>query len=69
MSIEEMVKMLPEELQKEVEEFVRFLLEKRTKKKRSQPRFDWEGALKGLRDRYTSVQLQHKVSDWRAGDL
>ena len=69
MSIEEMMKQLPEELQKEVMEFVQFLLEKRAKKKRSQPTFDWEGALKDFRLRYTSVELQHKVSDWRTGDL
>ncbi len=68
MSIEEMVKKLPEELQKEVMEFVKFLLEKRAGKKRGQPKFDWEGALKDLKGQYTSVELQHKVSDWRIGN-
>jgi hypothetical protein len=27
--------------------------------------FDWAGGLKELRDQYTSVELQHKASDWR----
>ena len=27
--------------------------------------FDWEGGLEELRDRYTSVQLQHKALEWR----
>lgn len=69
-SIEAVIKKLPPELQQEVEDFVEFLLEKRVKevkKSRRKPRFDWAGALKELRDQYTSVELQHKISDWRAG--
>ena len=64
--IGEMVKELPLEFQCEVEDFVRFLLEKRTKKPRGKLKFDWEGALEDLRDQYTSVELQHQVSEWRA---
>jgi len=26
---------------------------------------EWEGGLAELKDRYTSVELQHKASDWR----
>ena len=37
---------------------------RKTKKK---PRFDWAGALKDLRARYTSVELQHKIAEWRIG--
>lgn len=69
MSIEEMVKKLPEELQKEVMEFVNSLLANRAKKKGGQPKFDWEGGLEELKDRYTSVELQHKVCEWRTGGL
>ena len=64
--IGEMVKELPLEFQYEVEDFVRFLLEKQTKKPKGKSKFDWEGALEGLRDRYTSVELQHQISEWRA---
>jgi hypothetical protein len=69
MSIEEMIKELPEESRREVEEFVRSLLEKKARKKRGKPKFDWEGALKDLKDQYTSVELQHKASEWRTEDL
>ena len=27
--------------------------------------FDWAGGLKELREQYTSVELQHKASEWR----
>ena len=64
--IGEMVKELPPEFQYEVEDFVRFLLEKRTREPRGKLKFDWEGALEDLRDQYTSVELQHQISEWRA---
>lgn len=69
MSIEEMIKKLPEDLQKEVLDYVQFLLEKKAMKKRGRLDFSWEGALSDLKDKYTSVELQHKISEWRIGDL
>lgn len=57
---------LPEDLKKEVLDYVEFLLQKyggKTKKKRF--RFDWEGGLSDLKEEYTSVELQHKASEWR----
>lgn len=65
--IEDLLKELPPDLQQEVGDFIAFLLEKRTKKKHGVPSFSWAGALKDLRDHYTSVQLQHKISEWRIG--
>ena len=67
-SIEERIKELPPELQQEVGDFVDFLMEKRLKRPRAEPNFDWAGALKDLRDQYTSVELQHKISEWRIGE-
>jgi Protein of unknown function (DUF2281) len=67
-NLEEKIHELPSELQQEVEDFVEFLLEKRHKRPRGKPRFDWAGALKDLRDQYTSVELQHKISEWRIGE-
>mgnify|MGYP005844110889 CR=1 FL=1 len=64
MRLEEMVKQLPSELQREVEDFVRFLLEKRVRKRGGKFTFDWEGALADLRDQYTSVELLHKSLEW-----
>jgi len=63
--IGELVKELPLEFQYEVEDFVQFLLEKQARKPRGKLKFDWEGALEDLRDQYTSVELQHQISEWR----
>ena len=53
--IEEMIKELPPELQQEVDDFVQFLLEKQVCKPKGQLKLDWRGALRDLRDQYTSV--------------
>ena len=65
--LEELIRELPQNLQKEVGDFVAFLSEKRFKKRYGKPRFDWANALESLRDRYTSVDLQHQSSEWRNG--
>lgn len=59
---------LPPELQTEVEDFVEFLWVKRVKKEHGKPSFSWAGGLKELAEQYTSVELQHKISDWRIGE-
>ena len=66
-TLQDIIKALPAELQKEVEDFARFLLEKHGKTPQRKPRFDWAGALKDLRGHYTSVDLQHKIAAWRIG--
>ena len=67
LSLQEMLQILPPELQIEVRDFAAFLLERKVTQKRLPMKFQWEGALKDLRDQYTSVQLQHQISDWRGG--
>ncbi len=64
-NIEEMIKELPPKLQKEVEEFVQFLLEKKAQKQGRKLRQDWAGALRDYRDQYTSLELQKKALEWR----
>jgi hypothetical protein len=64
-TLKEMIDKLPPELQREVRDFVEFLLEKKMKKGKKKPKFDWAGALKDLRGQYTSVELQHKIVEWR----
>lgn len=64
-NIEEMVKKLPPELQREVEDFVNFLIEKKERKYGRKLRQDWAGALKDYRDQYTSLELQKKALEWR----
>ncbi|MEW6771948.1 MAG: DUF2281 domain-containing protein [Bacillota bacterium] len=63
--LEELIRQLPPDLQQEVKDFAEFLLAKRGKKPLRPPKFDWAGALKDLKERYTSVELQHKILEWR----
>jgi hypothetical protein len=70
-TIDEVVKVtngLPERLQEEVRDFARFLAEKKARPLRRKLRMDWAGGLKDLRDKYTSVELQHKILDWWVED-
>jgi len=64
---EERIKELPPEIRREVEDFLDFLMNKRVKKVSGKPKFNWAGALRDLRNQYTSVELQHKISEWRIG--
>ncbi len=66
-TLKELVDQLPPELQQEVRDFVEFLLERRVAKlkaKKGELKLDWRGALRDLRDKYTSVELQHKLLEW-----
>jgi len=64
-----LIRELPDELQTEVADFARFLRESRAKPKRTKFRLDWAGALSDLKDKYTSVELQHKALDWWSDDI
>jgi len=37
----------------------------KNKNARKKIKFDWEGGLSKLKNKYTSVQLQHKALEWR----
>jgi len=63
-TLKELVEQLPPDLQQEVRDFVEFLLERRVTKPKGELKLDWRGALRDLRDQYTSVELQHKVLEW-----
>ncbi|AAB90941.1 DUF2281 domain-containing protein [Archaeoglobus fulgidus] len=60
----ELFQKLPDELKREVLDYIEFLLERRAKREKSHLSLSWKGALKELRDKYTSVELQHKVLEW-----
>lgn len=65
-TIEEKLEELPEDLKKEVLDYIDFLLQKYKKKTRKRKfKFDWEGGLSELKEKYTSVELQHKAMEWR----
>ncbi len=61
----ELVQELPPEMQAEVRDFVEFLLVKHARRPAAKLRQDWAGALRDVRDQYTSLELQHKALDWR----
>jgi len=65
--IEEKMGELPEDLRREILDYLEFLL-KKYKGKETQTKkfkFDWEGGLSEIREEFTSVELQHKASGWR----
>lgn len=62
--LDDLIRELPSELQQEVADFAQFLIEKRVRKPEGQLRLDWRGALRDMRDQYTSVELQHKIREW-----
>lgn len=65
--IQEKIMRLPDDMRTEVMGFIEFLLKKRNVKGTGGTRFtfDWEGGLADLKGRFTSVELQHKASEWR----
>lgn len=63
-SFDETFKKLLPDLQQEVEDFAQFLIEKRVQKSKGELKLDWRGALRNLRDKYTSIELQHKLLEW-----
>lgn len=64
-NVAELIKKLPPDLQREVEEFVEFLASKQARKRGRKLRQDWAGALAEYRDQYTSLELQKKALEWR----
>jgi hypothetical protein len=65
--LENKVKMLSEQLQEKVLNYIDNLLAEQDKKlSKAQPfNYEWEGALKDISDNTDSVELQHKSLRWR----
>jgi hypothetical protein len=65
--IDAKIEKLPEHLISEINDFIDFLLIKYgdSGKKKNGFKFDWEGDLSGLKGKHSSVDLQHKASEWR----
>jgi hypothetical protein len=66
-NLEDMINELPPELRDKVEGFVRKLIDANSAKTRKKPTFSWAGALSDLKGTYSSVDLQHKLLEWRIG--
>ena len=64
--IENKFNVLPDDLKREVLDFIDFLMAKRRQEKiLSQFDFAWEGGLTDFKDDFNSVDLQHKSMEWR----
>ncbi len=63
-TIEQKIKKLPQDLQKEVLDFVDFLLKKKKKKTHKKLKLNWVGGLKEYKDKFTSLELQKKSLEW-----
>ena len=66
-SLVSVVRELDDEQRREVKDFAEFLRARQVVRSKRVPTFEWQGALRDLRDKYTSVELQHEISDIRAG--
>lgn len=64
-NLEEKLRALPLALQVEVEDFITFLLERQHPVNPGKPALKWAGALSDMAGQYSSVELQHALSDWR----
>jgi len=58
---------LPDNLRREVLDYVEFLLQKYKGKETNAKKFtfDWEGGLSEIKEKFTSIELQHKAVEWR----
>ena len=63
-ALKELIDQLPPQLQREVQDFVEFLLEKKLRRKQKKLRLTWAGALREYRDQFTSLELQKKALEW-----
>jgi hypothetical protein len=55
---------LPPDLQQEVKDFARFLVEKKAKPRRKKLRLTWAGGLREFRNQYSSLDIQKKSLEW-----
>ncbi|MGO9275458.1 MAG: DUF2281 domain-containing protein [Terriglobia bacterium] len=63
-TLEELIKELPPDLKREVQDFAQFLLDKKGRPARRKVGLSWAGALSEFRDQFTSLELQKKSLEW-----
>jgi hypothetical protein len=65
--IEIEIKKLPEDLKREIWDYIEFVSKKYQEriKNPSGFRFDWEGGLSDFKNEFNSVELQHQAMNWR----
>lgn len=62
--LEKKVRMLPKALRDEALDYINFLVAKKEADQSSDKKlsFNWEGGLSELKEKYTSVELQHEAN-------
>ncbi len=60
-----LVKELPPAEQREVRDFVEFLISRHGREPGGMLRQDWAGALRDYRNEYSALELQKKALEWR----
>jgi hypothetical protein len=63
-NIKEAILLLPPEIRDQVRDFIQSLLNDQFRVSETEPNLDWKGALRDLKEQYTSVDLQHKALEW-----
>ncbi len=65
--IKVILKELPDDLRREVLDYVEYLITKHGKREDDKDHFDfeWEGVLSEFKGEFTSVELQHKAMELR----
>jgi hypothetical protein len=63
--LSELVEQLPPHMQREVRDFVDFLLARHGREPGKMPRQDWAAALRDHRRQYSALELQKKALEWR----
>lgn len=63
--LSDLVKELPPDAQREVRDFVEFLISENDRKPGKKLRQDWAGALRDYREGYSALGLQKKALEWR----
>ena len=65
--IEVKMRELSDDLRKEVLDYIDFLLSKYGNREigRRKFKFDWEGGLSEIKEKVSSVELQHRALEWR----
>ncbi|MHC9539282.1 MAG: DUF2281 domain-containing protein [Vulcanimicrobiota bacterium] len=64
-SIENRFRQLPPDLQKEVIDFIEFLLARKVLKEQKKPQLQWISGLKDFSEEFTALELQKKALEWR----
>jgi capsule polysaccharide export protein KpsE/RkpR len=62
--VEQIIRQLPPDLQREVLDFAEFLKQRQANRKQKKLRMSWAGGLREFREKFTALDLQRKALEW-----